>query len=123
MNKNQLVGTWNFVSCVAQTSTGETHYPWGHDAKGFLSYTPEGYVFVTSMNATTFESYCGTYAIEDNSVTHNIDLCSNRAFNGTSQKRFFSLNGDELSLTTAPINVDGVTHSANLMWRRVSSEG
>jgi hypothetical protein len=116
----RLVGTWSFVSCVAQTSTGESSNPWGHNSTGFLNYTPDGYVFVTRMSDSDFESYCGKYTITDDTVVHHIDLCSMPAFVGTQQKRYFEIKNDELQLTTEPVLADGVTHTAFLVWKRAS---
>jgi hypothetical protein len=114
-----LVGTWSFVSCVAKTSTGESSYPWGHESTGFLSYTADGYVFVTRMSASDFESYCGKYTIgDDNSVVHHIELCSMPTFVGTQQKRYFEINNNELQLTTEPVLAGNITHTAFLVWKR-----
>lgn len=117
---NNLIGTWSFVSCVAKTSTGERSYPWGQDSTGFISYTPDGFVFVTRMSASDFESYCGRYTVSNNSVIHHVDLCSIKDFVGTNQKRYFEINNNELQLTTEPVIADGVTHTAFLVWKRAS---
>lgn len=114
----RLIGTWSFVSCVARTSTGVSTYPWGHDSRGFLSYTSDGFVFVTRMGAVEFESYCGKYTITNNTVVHSIDLCSTRDFVGTQQRRSFEINNNELRLTTEPVLADGITHTAYLVWKR-----
>lgn len=142
MSGERFVGTWTLVSCVAKSSDGETSYPWGRDSIGYLSYTADGYVFVSRMSAALrargselepgsqeealaaaegFESYCGTYAISGDTVKHAIDLCSTPAFAGTAQTRHFAFDGDTLSLTTAPVVADGVTHTAYLVWRRADA--
>lgn len=116
----ELTGTWSFVSCVAKTSTGEVTYPWGQNSTGLLSYTPDGYVFVSRMSTSDFESYCGKYSIEDNTVTHHIDICSMPVFVGTEQKRFFAINNDQLELKIGPIEQDGISHEALLVWKRAA---
>lgn len=127
MEKSPLVGTWSLVSCVAKTSAGDVSYPWGKNSHGLLSYTDDGYVFVTHMSmdqeqsTSGFESYCGKYVVDDNAVTHHIELCSMPAFLGSQQKRFFMINDDELSLTTEPVVADGVSHTAFLVWRKTSA--
>lgn len=138
MNLEVFVGTWRFVSCVARTSTGETNYPWGQDSIGFLTYTADGYVFVSRMSASLlslnseeesnaaliaehFESYVGKYETTNDTVTHTIEICSSPEFAGTKQVRTFEFHGDELHLTTAPVSFDGITHTASLVWRRATS--
>ena len=139
MNKNLLIGTWTLVSCIGKSSEGEECYPCGHNPAGLLTYTSDGYVFVSRMTkalldargdlvpgsieeakavAAGFEAYSGTYTVSGNMVTHNIELCSSPIFCGTKQNRFFELHNNELSLTTQPVVVDGITHSALLVWRK-----
>jgi hypothetical protein len=139
--RQRLVGTWTFVSCVARSSDGGTSHPWGEDSFGYLTYTPDGHVFVSRMSAALrargpelppssaesvqaaaegFESYCGKYDVEDDRVIHAVELCSTPAFCGTKQTRHFVVEGDTLSLTTAPVVEDGVSHVAHLVWRRAS---
>ncbi|WP_158683030.1 lipocalin-like domain-containing protein [Shewanella sp. WE21] len=140
MNQEKLIGTWEFVSCVAKTSTGEVNYPWGQDSSGLLTYTADGYVFVSRMSVALkeaasklvpgsqeealavvagFEAYSGKYTVKDNLVTHHVQMCSTPVHCGTEQSRYFEFNGDEISLTTKPVEFEGVTHTAYLVWRRV----
>jgi Lipocalin-like domain len=138
MTAQAFVGTWRFVSCVARTSTGETNYPWGKDSIGYLTYTTDGYVFVSRMSASilslssevesnaaaiaeNFEAYVGKYETTSETVTHTIEICSSPEFAGSKQVRFFAFHGDELHLTTAPVTFDGITHTASLVWRRATS--
>ena len=118
----KLVGTWTFVSCIAETCTKEISYPWGHDSSGLLSYTTDGFVFVTRMSSSDFESYCGKYSITNNTVTHHIEFCSMRDFIGTQQKRSFELhnNNNELHLKIGPVEAHNTTHTVLLVWKRVS---
>jgi Lipocalin-like domain len=138
MSLQIFVGTWRFVSCIARTSTGQIDHPWGKDSIGYLTYTADGYVFVSRMSASilslsgevesnaaaiveNFEAYVGRYETTSDTVTHAIEICSSPEFVGTKQVRFFAFHGDELHLTTAPVIFDGITHTASLVWRRAAA--
>jgi Lipocalin-like domain len=48
-------------------------------------------------------AYSGAYSIDGNKVTHKIKVSWNRAWNGTSQKRFVEVKDNQLTITTPPI--------------------
>ena len=92
MKDNYLVGTYDLVSWENRYDSGAITYPLGPDAIGFLSYSPDGFMFVHIMannrkkhsagdlfggevseisdSATTHKSYCGSYEIAGNEVIH-----------------------------------------------------
>ena len=57
----------------------------------------EGVQLLGSMVA-----YAGTYTLGDKQVIHHIDISWNQGWTGTDQVRFFELDGDTLTITTAP---------------------
>ena len=47
--KEQIVGVWSLVSFVDQNQNGNTLYPLGEDAVGFIMYHPMGYMSAQLM--------------------------------------------------------------------------
>jgi Lipocalin-like domain len=47
-------------------------------------------------------AYAGTYAIEGGKVTHHLDISGNGPRTGSDQVRFYKLEGDTLTIRTAP---------------------
>jgi hypothetical protein len=54
-------------------------------------------------------------------VTHHIDISWNQAWTGTDQVRFYKLEGDVLTITTAPYKsyFDGKEGRSILVWKKV----
>jgi hypothetical protein len=116
-------------------------YPLGLDAMGHLAYTPDGYVFVSIMRtdrppfasqdllggtseeraraAGSFVAYCGRYELRDGRVVHHIEQSLFPNWVGTSQERFVQVNDDQLTITTAPYEVDG-TVTSRVVWVRAT---
>jgi hypothetical protein len=46
-------------------------------------------------------AYAGTYEIAGDRVVHHVDISWNEAWTGTQQVRFFRMDGDRLTITTA----------------------
>ena len=137
--KDQLVGTWAFVSSTSQRDDGSN--TWGPGAKGQLIFTPNGrfafqlmrgdrprYKSNTRMRGSIIEnqatsrgtlSYFGTYTVNDadKTLTYNIEMSSFPNFNDTAQKRIITLVGDELRYQN-PAPSRGTTPTV-LVWKRL----
>ena len=135
-----VVGTWRLQVWETQTADGQVGYPLGPDAVGYLSYTPEGYVFVAMMRADRpryatadllggtpaeratgaagYVTYCGRYQLEAGRVIHRIELSLFPNWTGLDQERFVEVEGDRLTITTAPLAIGGTTTN-RLVWERV----
>jgi hypothetical protein len=137
--KDQLVGTWTFVSSTSQRDDGSN--TWGPTAKGQLIFTNTGrfsfqlmrgdrpkYKSNTRMRGSIIEnqatsrgtlSYFGTYAVSepDRTLTYNIESSSFPNFNDTAQKRIITVAGDELRYQN-PAPSRGTTPTV-LVWKRL----
>ena len=47
-------------------------------------------------------AYAGTYTVNGEAVLYDVDISWNQSWTGTHQVRFYKLDGDTLTLTTAP---------------------
>lgn len=142
MSTNPFVGTWRLVSGEIKTARGEVSHPFGKDPTGYLIYTEDGYVAVAIMSANrasfasadiragsseeklaafdTYLSYCGTYEVKDDKVVHHIKVSLFPNWSGADQERFFQFSGNQLTLRTPPMKVEGVEQTAQLIWQRAT---
>ena len=47
--RDQLVGTWRLQVFERHAADGSVSFPMGSDVAGYLTYSPDGYVFVSMM--------------------------------------------------------------------------
>ena len=141
--ERELVGAWTLKSFVREVSgTGERYNQLGEYPRGLLIYSGDGRmsVIITDGNrvaprdeAPTDEeriklhksmiAYAGTYRIEGGKVINHIDIAWNEARLGSDQVRYYSIEGDILTLKTTPNKspVDGREGVGILVWERVGS--
>lgn len=121
MSIDKLIGTYKLISWENRHDSGEFSYPLGPDAKGMISYSKDGYVFVHIMamnriayssgdlfggeaseivaGATSHISYCGTYKIVNHDVIHRVHICSFPNWVSTEQRRHFQFDNGNLILS------------------------
>jgi len=118
---NSIVGTWKIQSFFREViATGERQNEFGEKPSGYISYQPDGRMFVVlvgdnrtkpgSAVATDEEkaklfgslvAYSGTYVLDSDKVTHKIDVSWNQSWTGSDQIRFYKVEGNMLTITTA----------------------
>ncbi len=143
MVEQALVGTWRLVAWENRDAEGHVTWPVGRDARGYLLYTADGYMSVQIMRANrtpfavgdllggssteqagaaaSYTAYAGRYTLQDNTVTHHVELSLFPNWVGTQQERRVDVQGDRLTLSTAPLLFGGKHQTAQLIWERVSS--
>lgn len=146
---NPLIGTWKLISATAIHSDGTIDSEvYGANPTGYITYTADGHVMVMFSRSdrslfskeiqsplsqeiqslpmeeraqafTTFNAYAGTYAVEGNTVTHQIEVASIPNRVGTTLVRTFTLNENQVMLKTQPAFSDGIEQVFELVWKRV----
>lgn len=122
--KEQLVGTWTFVSSVNTRKDGSKFDSWGANPAGIFMFDPDGHYAQVIMRSEvgvfgpkTVFSF-GTYSVDEKSrtlVTH-IQGSSLARLNGTEQRRIIlTLTGDELRYVNTS-TASGNTVEA--LWKR-----
>ena len=141
--ENSVLGTWKLKLFVREVfATGEKYNQLGEHPDGCLSYSEDGrmYAILTSdkritpreMTPTdeeranlygTMQAYAGTYTVDAEKVIHHVDISWNHVWAGTDQIRFYKLDGNTLTITTAPNKspYDGREGRGILVWERVGS--
>jgi hypothetical protein len=118
---NSIVGTWKFQSFVREVAaTGERQNEFGERPGGYISYQPDGRMFAMLVGDNrakpagsvptdeekaklfgTMIAYSGTYVVDGDKVTHRIDVSWNQSWTGGDQVRFYKVEGNTLTITTA----------------------
>ena len=131
-------GTYKLVSWENRHESGETSYPLGPDAQGYIHYTEDGYMFVHIMaanrkaysdgalfggetsetveGANSHISYCGTYRIENNDVIHSVQISSFPNWSFTEQHRHFEFQNGNLALSVQEVKIGNERVAAYLIW-------
>jgi hypothetical protein len=140
---SEFVGAWRLVSYSAVTSSGETTYPMGRNARGRIIYEAGGRmaVQIADPDRTAFAagdpraatdaevraafdsylSYFGAYTVhaDQGFVVHHLEISLLPNWTGGDQVRYFHLQGDRLTLRTPPMFVGGVELVSTLVWERL----
>jgi hypothetical protein len=66
----------------------------------------------------TYLSYCGRYELLPDRLLHHIEVSLFPNWSGTTQERFYHLDGERLELSTAPLALREQPR-AHLVWQRV----
>ena len=139
-----LFGTWKLKTLVHEvTATGERNNEFGDNPHGFISYAPDGRMYAIGTrsdrakpaaaptaeeSSKLFQSmfaYAGTYTLEPGKVVHHIDISWNQRWTGTNQVRFYNVEGDTLTIKSAPVKSprDGREGQFVLVLEKVKAAG
>jgi Lipocalin-like domain len=138
---SRLLGTWKLHSYEREEiATGRRHDQFGPRPDGYLGYSPDGRMYAIFIRHDrvaprdvvptdeegvqligSMVAYAGTYTLGQNQVVHHIDISWNQGWTGTDQVRFFELEGETLTITTAPYRsyLDGKEGRSILVWDKV----
>lgn len=136
-----LVGTFRLVSVEHTDEQGVVGRPFGDAPIGYMTYTPDGYMFVIMMEAdrpdfpggdilggtveeraaafSSASSFVGRFRTDGDEVTYDLVAATFPNWVGTTQVRRFEFDGDRLVLTTPVLLMDGVPRRATVTLRRV----
>ena len=134
------MGTWRLIRWSNVSDNGETTYPLGKEATGYISYSSDGFVFVHVMAANrplyavndpfggtldedaaavkSHISYAGSYEHRGNVVTHNVTHASCPNWVGTEQVRTVHFEGGRLELSATGARFQGRTVIVYVLWER-----
>lgn len=117
-DSNPLLGVWKLQSIQFEfADTKKRVDVYGPNPSGYLIHTAEGRMMVIltaadrkapkedADGATLFKTmmaYTGTFRVDgDDKFTTLVELAWHPGWNGTEQTRFYNIEGDTLSITTA----------------------
>ena len=138
--KEQLIGAWTLVSIDYVRQDGSRFQTFGAHPKGVAMFDGRGHYIITiirsdhpnfavndRMQATMEEdqttaqgtlTYFGTYTVSEaeRTLLVHIESSSFPNWNGTEQKRLFTLTGDDLKWTNPTASTGGGT--TEVVWKR-----
>lgn len=136
MRAEDLVGVWiaETFHLVDQDTGGRTA-PWGEAPRGVIVFHPAGRMVVIltagprrapadaadrTRAFDTMLAYSGAYRVDPpNRLVTEVDMAWFEPWIGTEQLRYCRLDGDAMTLTSAPLAMpDGGTVHAVVTWRR-----
>ena len=139
----RFVGVWRLEAIRDRLPDGsvQDHPDFGPGPDGFLVYTDSGHVSVQFMRrgrplwrseadptdaelaegARGYGAYAGRYDVDEAAgvVRHHVATALIPGRVGTTLTRFFSLDGDRLTLRPPRLRRDGMDIERALTWRRV----
>ena len=144
----QLVGTWKLVAIDERDADGTRVVPldYGPEPIGMLIYDAGGRMSVHAMrrgrprfasedvhSATPdqarsaligYGAYFGTYTVDEQAgiVTHHVEGALNPNWEGSDQRRRFSLDGDKLTLAPPEFPAAGQKRTRQLTWERLPAK-
>lgn len=143
MDREDIVGTWRLVSMRAYSSDGEEAHALGTNARGFITYSADGYMTALLINpdrelfgttdplAGSVEqlaeaargciSYAGQFDIQGGNVRHLVQVSLIPDWMGTTLERRYDLHGQQLTLTTPPMRLNNKEVTSVLVWERVAN--
>jgi hypothetical protein len=138
-----LLGNWRLKSFVREVAgSGERYNQMGARPDGYINYAADGRMFAffvaedqphpagdVPSDAERIQlhksmlSYGGTWSLETGKVTHHVDIAWNGARLGSDQVRYFTIDGNTLTLKTAPNKspVDGREGVGVLVFEKVQA--
>ena len=138
--ENPILGTWKLQSLVYEAlATGQRSRPFGDHPDGYLGYSRDGRMYAIQVAQDrpksdavlltdeekvklleSMSAYAGTYTADGEKVVHHVDTSWNGSWTGTDQVRFYKLDGDLLTITTAPLtSFSRQEVEVVLVWKKV----
>jgi Lipocalin-like domain len=132
-----FVGTWRLLDYSFLHDDGVVEKPWGTEVRGYLLYSAEGYMSGNLGPARRkrgvieritpdrprrnrrYIAYTGRFTVESDTVTHHVEASLFPLWVGRSEVRYYSFEGDTLTLRTGHIKSGNHTIVAQLTWERV----
>jgi hypothetical protein len=134
-----VIGTWKLKTFVREVSgTKERYNQLGDNPNGYIGYSRDGRMYAilvagdrakrqveAQSDAERLQSYKSMIAyggtVDNEKIVHHVDISWNGSYTGTQQVRFYKLDGDTLTLRTAPNKspIDGREGVGILVFERV----
>jgi hypothetical protein len=118
-----LIGTWKqLTGTMVEEGGGERKSNLSAAPNGYVNFSADGRLMLLSTDSArkapagqvptpgeaealyrSMIAYAGTYKVEGNVVTYDLDVSWNESWTGTKQVRYWEVNGDRLTVTTPEI--------------------
>jgi len=123
-------GTWRLIGRRVTAADGKVTYPTGDNPRGFIMYSPDGYMAVEffmpmkgsdGKMAERFLAYAGPYELQGDTMLHHLQVSAQAENIGKTFERKVSFENGDLLLSTSPDPQAGPGSMGSMIWRRVTS--
>ncbi len=138
----RIVGSYRLISAEGQSSDGKVTQDWGPKPLGRLMMDAGGRMSIHLLNPSRrlfgsgdflrptpeeleeafvgYFGYFGSYTLEENAgvLTFHVEGAAYPNYIGTKQQRFFTVEGDRLTLRTPPERAGGADITYVVIWER-----
>lgn len=131
MSENlNITGTWQLRSFVTEFEDGSTLLPYGKTPRGWITYTPGGFMSAHLWNPDThvkgkppgedpaYFSYCGDWVIEGSTVRHSVHAATEPSWTGQDKFRTMRWHDRLLELTAENVVFARKTGRGILIWEK-----
>ena len=144
MEAADIAGRWTIVAWRQNYDDGRTTDPMGEDIGGFIDYRADGTMatmiarrgrprFATggqwdaadAEKARAYDgmlSYCGSYAVDGDTIEHRIELSLFPDWQGATQRRRAAMIDGRLHLTARIEEGTPQARTVSLVWERATSD-
>lgn len=130
MTTPSIVGTWRLVGAKATDSNGNpVPAPYGPKGMGIVTLNADGRMMAVLCDGRAtlpegarreYNSYCGNYTFDGQTLVTKVDACSDPARLATDQVRKVRFEGERMVLQPPPVAVNGVMVQREMAWERVA---
>jgi hypothetical protein len=137
-----VIGIWKLLSLEYEEDDGTVNYPFGTDVAGVIMIDGRGYFSVHLMDMkrpsfevadprggtseeikSAFEGYMGYYGTFDlnekeRTITFHVTGAWLPNWIGSDQTRYYTVSGNRMVISTAPVLFEGKKRVAKLIWER-----
>lgn len=142
--KDKIIGTWKLISWVYQDQKGNVVHYFGEDAVGILMYDTHGYMNAQLMKTNrkkftsnsisggtseetkgAFDSYIAYFGkydeVRPGEIVHRVEGSLFPNWHEDNQIRFAVLEGNRLTLSTLPMDINGADIVFHVTWERLAN--
>src|SRR6478736_6789287 len=114
-SQSPLVGSWRLISFELRDEEGVVSRPWGDEVTGINTYTADGFLseqFGSAHRpALAKDDWVSASPVEidldGQTITYHLDESLMPNWIGKTERRFWSVTDDTLTITTPPLLVGG----------------
>jgi hypothetical protein len=117
------MGAWRLAEFSVIARDGSVTHPMGKDLEGLIIYSPDGYMSEElAAAAAGYLAHSGPFYVDEEVATlrHHMSVSLFPNWVGDTPERFVELDGDILTISTAPVIVEGIELTPRLIWRRAT---
>ena len=138
MNRKSIQGRWEILSWEQAYDDGRLVHPMGTELEGFIEYSDYGMFCVIARKNrepldggqwsasdgdkarayNSYLTYAGDYDVEGGLIHHHVRHSLFPNWEGGSQKRLATFNGETLELTARLEEGTAEARTARLVWKR-----